>query len=87
MPRVSAFYGLVISMPANDHDPPHFHVWYSGTRGRVVIGSGEVLDGSTLPPRALRLTEVWRRLHVAELLAAWSAVRDGRLPGIIDPLP
>jgi len=26
MPRLSAFYGLVIYMYWNDHAPPHFHV-------------------------------------------------------------
>ncbi|MGI8549822.1 MAG: DUF4160 domain-containing protein, partial [Dehalococcoidia bacterium] len=28
MPRISTFYGLVISMYFNDHAPPHFHVTY-----------------------------------------------------------
>jgi hypothetical protein len=29
----------------NDHDPPHFHVWYQGFRARVLIANGEIIDG------------------------------------------
>ena len=87
MPRVSTFRGLVIAMPANDHEPPHFHVAYSGHRGRIVITTGEVLPGSTLPRRIMRVVERWRRLHVEELSVAWAAVRGGRRPGRIEPLP
>ncbi len=87
MPRISAFYGLVIFMPANDHDPPHFHVRYAEHKGRVVIASGTLLPGSTLPRRAVRLVEEWRELHVEELVAAWNSIRSGNVPGTIDPLP
>jgi hypothetical protein len=86
MPRISAFFGLVISMPTNDHDPPHFHVSSAGQRGRVVVGTGEVLPGSTLSRRSLRLVERWRRLHAAELMQAWESIRAGRRPGTIEPL-
>lgn len=87
MPRLSTFHGIVLAMPANDHDPPHFHVSYSGQRGRVVVTTGEVLAGSELAPRVLRLVQRWRRLHVDELLEAWAAIREGRRPGTIEPLP
>lgn len=29
MPRLSAFYGIVISMYFADHNPPHFHAIYA----------------------------------------------------------
>jgi hypothetical protein len=86
MPRISAFFGLVISMPTNDHDPAHFHVSSANQRGRVVIATGEVLPGSTLSRRSLRLVERWRRLHAAELIQAWKSIRAGRRPGTIEPL-
>jgi len=28
MPRISAFFGIVIRMCYNDHSPPHFHAEY-----------------------------------------------------------
>lgn len=87
MPRISMFYGLVIFMPANDHDPPHFHVRYAEHKGRFVIDSGDLLPGSTLPRRAVRLAEEWRQIHIDELLAAWNSIRQGEQPGTIEPLP
>ena len=35
MPELSRFYGIVIKMYYNDHNPPHFHAEY-GTRQMVV---------------------------------------------------
>ena len=28
MPEISKFYGIIIYMYIDDHNPPHFHVWY-----------------------------------------------------------
>lgn len=28
MPEISRFYGIIIRMFYNDHNPPHFHVIY-----------------------------------------------------------
>lgn len=86
MPRLSSFYGMVIFMPTNDHNPPHFHVKRAEQLARVVINTGQVLPGATLSPRALRLVDEWRRLHVGELIAAWDTLRQGRIPASIDPL-
>lgn len=33
MPEISRFYGIVIAMYYNDHDPPHFHARYGGEKG------------------------------------------------------
>ena len=30
MPEISRFYGIVIKMFFDDHNPPHFHAQYSG---------------------------------------------------------
>jgi len=29
VPTISVFYGIVIAMFFNDHDPPHFHARYA----------------------------------------------------------
>jgi hypothetical protein len=39
-----AFYGIVIAMFFNDHDPPHFHARYAEYRARIAM------------PRAIRST-------------------------------
>jgi hypothetical protein len=46
MPRISAFYGIVIYMYWNEKDHPvaHFHAYHAGRRASVSM-SGEVLAG------------------------------------------
>jgi Domain of unknown function (DUF4160)/Protein of unknown function (DUF2442) len=54
MPRLSAFYGIVIYMYRPDHPPPHFLAQYGEHVAQIDLASLEVLNGS-LPGRALRL--------------------------------
>jgi hypothetical protein len=70
MPEISRFFGMVIAMYYNDHDPPHFHVRYGGRKGIIAIDPPAVLGGD-LPPRASALTLEWAMLHRDELLADW----------------
>ena len=37
MPRISAFYGIVIRMYYDDHNPPHFHACYQRHRAAIAI--------------------------------------------------
>jgi Domain of unknown function (DUF4160) len=37
MPRISSFYGIIIWMYWNDHNPPHFHATYGDFE--ILIGS------------------------------------------------
>ena len=85
MPRISQFYGIVIWMYYNDHVPPHVHAEYGGEEALVIIGSGDVYDGS-LPRRALRLVQEWEELHRAELLADWELARQQQPLAPIAPL-
>jgi len=62
MPEISRFFGIVIQMYYGDHDPPHFHVRYSGQKALIAIETLEVLRGQ-LPPRALSLVREWAALH------------------------
>ena len=86
MPRICEFYGIVIWMYHNDHDPPHFHAEYGEFMARIAIGSGETLDGS-FPPRAMRLVREWADLHRNELLANWELARAFAHLDKIEPLP
>ena len=86
MPRLSAFYGIVIYMYVRDHGVAHFHARHSGEEAVIAVASGEVLGGH-LAPRQLRLVAEWASIHRSELLAAWDAASAGDPPGTIDPLP
>jgi len=86
LPRLSSFYGIVIYMYWSDHPPPHFHAEYGEHQALITIVDGSLFAGS-LPPRALRLVEEWRALHLDELRAAWDRAVQREHPGTIDPLP
>jgi hypothetical protein len=39
MPTIAWFYGIMIQMYYNDHEPPHFHARYGGGQShRAVVG-------------------------------------------------
>ncbi len=86
MPRISAFYGIVIAMYFDDHPPPHFHARYGEHEAQVSILTGEILNG-TLPRRAYALVREWVGLHKEELEADWELARREEPLATIDPLP
>lgn len=86
MPRISAFYGIVIAMYFDDHPPPHFHARYGEFEAQVAIATGELLKGR-LPRRAQALVEEWAALHRDELEEDWVRASRGQVLASIDPLP
>jgi phosphomannomutase len=52
MPEISRFYGIIIAMFYDDHNPPHFHARYGKNKVAIGIESLRVLDGH-IPHRAL----------------------------------
>ena len=86
MPRISAFYGIVISMYFSDHDPPHFHASYGEYGARIAIETLDPIDDG-LPARAVRLIREWGLQHRDELMANWEHARLRQPLARIDPLP
>jgi hypothetical protein len=74
VPTISIFFGIVVQMYWNDHNPPHFHAYYQGHRVLVAIGDGKVIGG-TMPPGALRVLREWTLRHRDELMANWERAR------------
>jgi hypothetical protein len=37
MPEISRFFGIIVQMYYNDHEPPHFHVRCSGQKALIGI--------------------------------------------------
>ena len=70
MPEISRFFGIVIKMFFDDHNPPHFHAEYAGDLALIGIRNLSVFSGR-LPPRAMGLVIEWATLHQQELLANW----------------
>ena len=84
MPVISRFYGIVIVMYFNDHNPPHLHAKYAGEEARYDFAGG-LLEGS-LPRRAAKLVMEWISLHGSELESNWSRARAGEPLQDIEPL-
>jgi hypothetical protein len=86
MPRISAFYGVVIYMYWNERDHPvaHFHAYHAGRRASVSAG-GEVLAGG-LEPRALQFVREWAALRQEEIMANWERARRNEPLLGIEPL-
>ena len=70
MPEISRFFGIVVKMFFDDHNPPHFHAEYAGSIALIGIRTLSVFSGR-LPPRAMGLLIEWATLHQQELLADW----------------
>ena len=86
MPRISAFYGVVIYMYWNerDHPVPHFRAYHAGRRASVST-DGKVLAGD-LEPRALRFVREWASLRQDEVMANWERARRSEPLLGIEPL-
>jgi len=86
VPRLSAFYGIVIYLYTREHGVAHVHARYGEHEAVVAIANGQLLEGH-LPPRQRRLVLEWTNLRRAELLDAWERAGRGEPAGTIEPLP
>ena len=84
MPEISRFFGIIIAMFGDDHDPPHFRVRYGDYRCTFTIHKG-VVKGQ-LPRKALKKVFEWMDEHQDELMANWARLQDGEEALPIDPL-
>ncbi|MCX6172226.1 MAG: DUF4160 domain-containing protein [Flavobacterium sp.] len=84
MPEICRFYGIIIQMFFNDHNPPHFHVVYGDFKAVINI-EDEIVEGF-MPKRALKLVFEWMELHKKELIENWELAQNGELPKKIEPL-
>ncbi|HEX2982207.1 MAG TPA: DUF4160 domain-containing protein [Ignavibacteriales bacterium] len=84
MPEISRFYGIVIYMNYNDHNPPHFHAKYQDQEIVMEINSGTV-EGK-MSKRALELIFEWADKHRIELNENWSLSRERKQLKNISPL-
>jgi len=75
VPEISRFFGIVIKMFFDDHNPPHFHAEYAGNIALIEIRNLSVFSGR-LPPRAMGLVIEWATLHQQELFADWERAQS-----------
>ena len=85
MPEICRFFGIVISMNYNDHEPPHFHVRYGEQKAIILLGYLTIERGS-LTPRVMGMVLEWAMKHKEELLTNWYLARDHQPLNRIKPL-
>jgi len=85
MPRISEFFGIIVSMLYSDHNPPHFHARYGEHEAMIGIDPIGVVEGS-LPKRVQSLVFEWAAIHQDELRADWELARKQQPLRKIPPL-
>src|SRR5258708_300996 len=85
MPEVSRFFGIVIRMYFDEHDPPHFHAIFAGRELQVGIDPIALLEGK-LPNRAESMVIEWAARHQLSLMRNWNRLRNSQPAERIEPL-
>lgn len=86
MPEISRFFGIVIRMFFDDHNPPHFHAEFQEHRAIIDIQNIKLLDGN-LPPKQLKQVQLWALLHQRELMENFISLgKEFKSYNKIDPL-
>lgn len=85
MPEISRFFGIVIRMFYEDHNPPHLHAEFQG-RKAVFDFQGNIMRGDLVSKTAVKLVREWIDLHLAELQEDWQLASAGKEIKKIEPL-
>ena len=85
MPHISSFFGILIRMFYNEHNPPHFHAEYQGQRG-VFDLDGNLIKGTLKSKTAQQLIKRWAIIHKPELERNWANIQQGAQLNKIAPL-
>ena len=83
MPEISRFYGVIILMFIDDHNPPHIHVRYAGYRTSITIEDHTVKG--PLPERLLKIVFEWMDKHHDELMDNWNRLKNDKDPNPVIP--
>lgn len=85
MPEICRFYGIIISMNYDDHNPPHFHADYGSHSISISILDLTVLAGK-FPQRGLKLVLDWAKANQKQLLENWELAKRGKPLMKLNPL-
>jgi hypothetical protein len=88
VPRISAFYGIVIWIyhdESHHRGRPHFHATYSGAEASIEIETLQIIGGR-LPPRARLFVSDWAQIHQGELRENWERAQRHEPLQPVEPL-
>lgn len=84
MPTISMFYGIIIRMYYDEHNPPHIHAFYNNNVAMIDF-NGNKLNGN-LPSKQMKLIRAWCIIHKEELKANWILSKNCEKIFDINPL-
>ena len=84
MPTISMFFGILIRMYVDDHNPPHFHALYQGFSG-IFDFDGNQIEGN-IPSKQRHLIKAWALIHREDLEANWLLATNNETLFKINPL-
>jgi len=79
------FFGIIIRMFYNEHNPPHFHAEYQGQKG-VFDFEGNLVKGSFTSKTACFLIKKWAVENQNELKENWDNIQTNKELKRIKPL-
>jgi len=85
MPEISRFLGIIIRMFFDEHNPPHIHAEYQGSKA-VFDLNGNITRGDLGSRTAGRLVREWIDMHSNELREDWELAQAGKEIKKIAPL-
>nr|VFJ57654.1 MAG: protein of unknown function (DUF4160) [Candidatus Kentron sp. FM]VFJ58135.1 MAG: protein of unknown function (DUF4160) [Candidatus Kentron sp. FM]VFK07379.1 MAG: protein of unknown function (DUF4160) [Candidatus Kentron sp. FM] len=85
MPEISRFFGIIIRMFYDEHNPAHLHGEYAGEKA-VFDFRGNIIEGDLKSRTATKLVREWIDMHVSELEADWKLASRNQQLKKIDPL-
>ena len=85
MPEICRFFGIIVRMYFDEHDPPHFHAIYGNEEAQFTIEPIRLLNGN-LPSRAQSMVFEWAALHQRELAENWRLLRADQPAQKLPPL-
>jgi len=85
VPEISRFYGIIIKMYSDEHNPPHFHAEHAEYRATFSIETGQMMQGD-FPPTKAALVTAWAIIHRDALLKNWNVLAEGLGAKKINPL-
>ena len=85
MPEICRFFGIIIRMFFEDHEPSHIHVEYQGQKA-VFDLKGNIIKGELNSRTAIKLVREWIDLRYNELQDDWKLAKAGKELKKISPL-
>jgi len=85
MPTICTFYGITARMYYDDHNPPHFHVFYGEYAAKIAIESGVLIAGK-LPGRVESMACEWAESNKTSLMDNWVKCQNHEALQSLGPL-